>query len=134
MIREGEKQLPNLWSSVMYFVCMHVNVGVHFPLSIYSQLHFTVVSAQMHHQSNLSRAEVRGIVGHGTQLTSKDKDPIAGCCSFKVAMKKEARTVNKAAASNVCVHAFMCLKKRSVSVWPKEVMFAESHSKETTFE
>lgn len=71
MIREGEKQLPNLWSSVMYFVCMHVNVGVHFPLSIYSQLHFTVVSAQMHHQSNPSRAEVRGIVGRGTQLTSK---------------------------------------------------------------
>lgn len=54
---------------------MHVNVSVH--LSIHSQLHFTVVSAQMHHQSNVWRAEVRGIVGHGTQLTSKDKDPIA---------------------------------------------------------
>lgn len=88
----------------------------------------------MHHQSNLWRAEVRGIVGHGTQLTSKDKDPIAGRCSFKVAIKREARTVNKAAASGVCVHACMCLKKSSGSVWPKEVVLTESHSKETTFE
>lgn len=88
----------------------------------------------MHHESNLSRAEVRGIVGHRTQLTSKDKDPIAGCCSFKVTVKREACTVNKAAASNVCVHACMCIKSALVLSGPRRSVLTKLHSKETTFE
>lgn len=88
----------------------------------------------MHHQSNLSRAEVRGIDGHRTQLTSKNKDPIAGCRSFKVAVKREAATVNKAAASNICVYACMWIKSVLVVSDPRRSVLTELHSEETTFE